>query len=368
MGRYDFKSVGGEAGNAIQAFIIQRAIQARQQQQDAVAKQERDDQAKRQADDLKLRQDAQLLRRATEEREAGAQRNQQDDLANQREFTRATTIADRAMPGDVADPETAALLQKQGLGGQVKKVPGVVSQGTFKGNDENEIPQYDVSKSPDSFTMRGGSQYIAARTAADERSAEHDKDLNAKETQGEADRQLRELIARMSASTSAESAGLRNDLLKIQTQMAQDKLDAGRKATTDAAGAVKTSRSSVRDMAQSLLDDPALDGITGPVSGRRDTFFEGTAVDAKKRLDQLVGQLSLQARGQMKGQGQISDFEGRLLQNAVSAIDRAAGPEEVKKHLKEIVDAFSGDAPQNGPATNDTATAKPSGFRVVGVR
>ena len=162
-----------------------------------------------------------------------------------------------------------------------------------------------------------------------------------------------------------ETQGLRNDMLRIQMQQAEDKLEAGRKAQADQQAAVGNGRADVRDLAQSLLDDPALEGITGAIEGRRDTFFQGSAVDAKRRLDQLVGKLSLESRGKMKGQGQISDFEGRLLQNAVSAIDRAAGPEVVKKHLQEIVDAFSGDAPQSGPAA---PAAGGSSFRVIGVR
>jgi hypothetical protein len=69
----------------------------------------------------------------------------------------------------------------------------------------------------------------------------------------------------------------------------------------------------------------------------------------------------------MKGQGQVSDFEGRMLASAVSAIDRAAGPEVVKKHLQEIVDAFAGDAPNQGPQTT-TAPSGGSSFRVLGSR
>lgn len=359
MGRYGFTSSGAAGGNAIVQFLMQRAMQQRQASQDAVAQQEREQQAKEHAAELELR-------KGQERRIAEAQKATMDDLANQREFGRATTISENAMPGDPADETTRGLLEKQGYGGQVKKVPGVVSQGAFQGNDESGIPQYNVNQSPDSFQMRGGSKYLAQQEAERARAAEAEKTRTDVDARGESDRALRLLIAEMAASGKAGQSDLSNQLKQIQIDREREKLDTA-KQTRDAAGnAVKTSRATVRDMAQSLLDDPALDGITGSFEGRRDTFFEGHAVDAKRRLDQLVGNLSLQARGQMKGQGQISDFEGRLLSNAVTAIDRAAGPEVVKKHLKEIVDAFSGDAPRDEP----TKTPAPGGgsFRVVGVR
>jgi hypothetical protein len=367
MGRYGFVSPGAMAGNAIQEFLMQRALHERQAMLDQQNQQERARNNEQQDRGLGLQERQLALSQQQEARVAEAQAHAEKDAENQRQFSRATTISENAMPGDQADEQTRALLTAQGYGGQLKKMPGIYAQGALESTDENNIPTYGViEQAPESYQMRGGSKYLAARTAADERAAEGEKNRDAATERADSDRQTRELIARMSASGSAETRALANELKRIQITTAQDKLDATQKTRTDAASAVSGGRSEVRDLAQSLLDDPELSGITGPVQGRRDTFFTGTAVDAKKRLDQLVGKLSLESRGKMKGQGQISDFEGRLLANAVSAIDRAAGPEIVKKHLQAVVDAFKGDAPSDG-ATSGAPPAK-SSFRVVGVR
>lgn len=203
-----------------------------------------------------------------------------------------------------------------------------------------------------------------AHVTADQQKAD-DHAIGLRRREKQVDAQFRE----PRAGADPETVSLRNDLLRLQAEAAQGKIDAGKQAQADASKAVSGGRAEVRDLAQSLLNDPALDGITGSIEGRRDTFFDGKAIDAKRRLDQLVGKLSLESRGKMKGQGQVSDYEGRLLSNAVSAIDRSAGPEIVKQHLREIVDAFSGDVPRNEPTTNTGGgTPKAGGFRVVGVR
>lgn len=356
----DFTSPGASANDAITKFLIQRALYQRQQMLDAQSHDEKlkaDDIA---SGDLKLRQ-------GQEARIAGAQAETIKDAENQRNFTRANTISENALPGDAVDDPTRSLLTTQGFGGQMTKVPGIVAQGPQTGTDDNGVPQYQVNQSPDSYTMRGGSKYLSARAAEDARAAQAAATAAAAKDRADADRASRDQNAADALAGRADSQGLRNQLTEMQIQGMQDKRDATAKAQGDAANAVKTSRQGVRDLAQSILSDPALDGITGALQGRRDTFFDGKAIDEKTRLDQLIGQLSLQARGQMKGQGQISDFEGRLLANAVSAIDRAAGPEEVKKHLREIISSFSGDAPSSGPSTN-TAGGTGGGFRVVGVR
>lgn len=161
MGRYDFVSPGAMGNDAIQKFLVQRAMEQRQAQLDALAKEEQTAQLAQQAEHLKLQQ-------AQEKRLAEQQKTQQEDLRGQREFAKATTIANSALPGDPVDAPTRELLGRQGYGGQI--TPGIVAQGPLLGNDEQDIPQYGVMHQPD--TMRGGSQYLSARAAEDARAAQ----------------------------------------------------------------------------------------------------------------------------------------------------------------------------------------------------
>jgi hypothetical protein len=116
---------------------------------------------------------------------------------------------------------------------------------------------------------------------------------------------------------------------------------------TQATAAAASTRQQIRDLAQGLIDDPALDHISGPIAGRTVDILPGS-VDAARRLQQLTSLLSLESRSKLKGQGAVSDFEGKMLSNSVSAIDRRAGASNVKKHLQEIVTALAGDSPKAG--------------------
>src|SRR6185503_15237585 len=100
-----------EGGNAILKFLVQREMLNRQAMIDAYTRQAQEDEQKQKAADLELRT-------AQERRIAEAQKAAQADLEIEREFRRATTLAENAMPGDPADEPARALLERQGLGGQ----------------------------------------------------------------------------------------------------------------------------------------------------------------------------------------------------------------------------------------------------------
>ena len=332
-----FVSEGAAAGQAIRAFLLEQEQLRRQALLDEFARQ-------KEANDVTQSEEDRKLRREAEARAAADSKATRDALENEREFRRATTIADNALPGDAVDEATRKLLEAQGFGSQLKKIPGVVTQGPQIGT-ENDVPIYDVTQTPDTFQMRGGSRYLAARTAADERAAEAEKTRSAADARAQADRDLRELIARMQTSSSEETKGLRNDLLRIQTALAQDKLDAGRQDQVAKTEGTKSVRAQIRDLASGLLSDPNLEAIAGPIAGRTPDV-NPDSVDVARRLEQLVSSLALGERSKLKGQGQISDYEAKILANSVSALDRRAGGANLKKHLQEIVDAFTGDTPQ----------------------
>lgn len=360
---YGFTSPGAAGANAIQEFLLQRAMQERQAMLDSLA-------VEKQRESEQQAQAELTLRQQQEQRVAEAQQQSQADMEKERQFRRASTIATTGVPG-VIDPNTAGLLRNEGYGGLVTEGP--VQQGSFLGNDANDIPQYDVV--PGVLQFAGGSQYQNARVAEQARADAATQAQAAASERAAADRASREQtaaeanatreeIARMGAQNAGATRELQNELTRMRIDTEREKADAAKQTRTDQATGVANTRSQIRDLAQSLITDPELAGITGPIEGRRDTFLTGGAVDAKRRLDQLLGMLSLESRSKLKGQGTVSDFEGKMLERAVSAISRAAGPEITKQHLKEILDAFQGDKPQIGSA----APAGGSSFRVVGVR
>jgi hypothetical protein len=327
---FDFQSPGAAASAALRAFLLQREQQRRQDFLDSLT-------ADKQASDAAFRNDDLKLRQQQESRTAAAQQQQIADAEAERQFRRASTIAENALPDDPTDESTADLLRSQGYGGQLNAIPGVVGA--------------DGKTGTATYKLRGGSKYLNARAAEDAR-RQQAADTNAS----------RQQIADMNAQQRAEAAAARmqqaqtsNELaaarLDLQKAMADMKIDGAKQDRDDKAHAVAVGRSEIRELAQSLLDDPALESITGPVEGRRDTFFRSANVDALRRLQQLQNKLSLESRSKLKGQGQVSDYEGKMLASAVSAIDRSAGPEAVRKHLNEIVNAFSGDSPYEQPTT-----------------
>jgi hypothetical protein len=179
----------------------------------------------------------------------------------------------------------------------------------------------------------------------------------ARAEQSAADRELKTLIASMQSSANAETRALANELKRLQVQSERDKQDAARAEREQTAKAKAQGRSDVRDLAQGLIDDPNLDRITGNVGATTPDLRPGS-IDARARLTQLVNKLSLEGRNALKGQGAISDFEGRMLAAAVTSIDPRAGAETVRKHLKAIVAVMSDGEPAggNGPRIGERRT------------
>lgn len=188
-----------------------------------------------------------------------------------------------------------------------------------------------------------------ARQAAAERAAQADAqrvfmgeqneaNRKSREEQAQHDRELRELIARMSGSNSAESRALANQMRELQIQSAQDKLDNQRSDRVKADQATKQSRSEVYDLANELMNDPALSQAAGPLDAILPTIRPSTR-DFENRLSRLKNLLTFENRSKLKGQGAISDAETRMLEQAASALDLRAGDQNVKKELQRIMSA-----------------------------
>lgn len=60
----------------------------------------------------------------------------------------------------------------------------------------------------------------------------------------------------------------------------------------------------------------------------------------KSDVNTLISQLALAARGQLKGQGAVSDFEGRLLKQAQTSLNFNMGPEQARYELAQVEGAI----------------------------
>ena len=102
-GRYNFGSEGAAGYDALQEELMRRDLARRQALLDERAQQEEEENRRIRSADLKLRQDR-------EARDAAEQRETRTNLEHERDFRRASTISENALPGDPVDAETKALL------------------------------------------------------------------------------------------------------------------------------------------------------------------------------------------------------------------------------------------------------------------
>ena len=87
-----------------------------------------------------------------------------------------------------------------------------------------------------------------------------------------------------------------------------------------------------------LMNDPYLKNMVGPINSR----LPNTSADAARvqsRMDQVSGQGFMAARSFLKGQGQITDFESRRAEAAMSRMNAAQSYEDYVAALEEFQDA-----------------------------
>ncbi len=87
-----------------------------------------------------------------------------------------------------------------------------------------------------------------------------------------------------------------------------------------------------------LLNDEQYENISGKMQTGLIPFTEGK--QTAKNYNQLKGMLALDKRQMLKGQGQISDFEFKVLGDAASNLTRWSSEEDFKSALQNIKGAF----------------------------
>lgn len=135
-------------------------------------------------------------------------------------------------------------------------------------------------------------------------------------------------------------------LKMLQAQKSQADID---KAKRDAEAAEKAKSSetyniqNAADLVSELKSHPGFKGIYGNWQGASPTFRQ-QSIDAESIRDQLLNVMTLAARGQIKGQGQITDSETLMLERAQSRLsnpqisdeDAAAEAEKVLDYLESL--------------------------------
>jgi hypothetical protein len=258
-GQYGFVSPGAMARNAIEEELLNRAALQRQAMLDKLTAEQQQGQADRAQQQL-------MVEAERERRIAEQDRQTQANLEDEREFRRASTIAESALPEDPIDEFTAELLKRQGFGSQIRR--GQPTQGDYLGDGEAGVPQYNVI--PGILQMRGGSKYLNARAAEDARAAVTESNRVAADERASAERANRELIARIMADSRRDSAnapGRQSDYERFLNRWATAQGLDPAKVTADQELAAreqfyKASRS--RSPFDDLFDDDASGGAARP--------------------------------------------------------------------------------------------------------
>lgn len=93
----------------------------------------------------------------------------------------------------------------------------------------------------------------------------------------------------------------------------------------------------------SLVDEllsKNLNNVTGLLSGLK-SRIPGETQYVKNQLNQVKNILSVSNRAKLKGQGAVSDFEGKMLASAASALNTNLSVEDLRKELSKIRGVFA---------------------------
>ena len=113
---------------------------------------------------------------------------------------------------------------------------------------------------------------------------------------------------------------------------------------------VTESLSRVNDI-NTTLQNPNFDSAFG-ISGLYSGLIPGSpAVTVRAQVQQIIDSAALAARGQLKGQGAVSDFEGQMLKNAQTELKFTQNAADAKKALVKIRGAITTSSGGSAPVT-----------------
>ena len=161
-----------------------------------------------------------------------------------------------------------------------------------------------------------------------------------------------ELNLRQTIRGINSQVGLNNiekeQLIAQAYQTAQDKVDeidnyiaqlkysyASSNTTSD-----NSTKNQIVDLVDEVLGSNNLKGVTGVSIANK---IPGTSsYDLQKKIDQIKNKLTVEERAKLKGQGQISDRETQMLENAVTALDSGMSETAFRTELQNIKDILNG--------------------------
>lgn len=116
----------------------------------------------------------------------------------------------------------------------------------------------------------------------------------------------------------------------------------------------------------------SLDGADfDKIYGREERFYPDWArsqegVDMKSNINQLVGLLKLGARGELKGQGTISDFESKMLGDAATQLENnLISPQAAKRAYQQAIEVLYKSAGQQSVTSLEVGTVE-DGYEYMG--
>jgi len=89
-----------------------------------------------------------------------------------------------------------------------------------------------------------------------------------------------------------------------------------------------------------VLADPNIDSVFGLTSYFNRTIPGTSEYTLSSQVNNIIQQAALAARGQLKGQGAVSDFEGKMLKEAQTALKLNMNTEDAKKALIKLKGAI----------------------------
>lgn len=112
-----------------------------------------------------------------------------------------------------------------------------------------------------------------------------------------------------------------------------------------------------------MFANPKLGNITGPIGQYTGGLF-GEAATAKNQYNFVKSFLSLENRQKLKGQGAVSDFEGKMLAEASTALGRNLNETEFRKQLATVKGVLT---TASGGEANVVITDKKTGQKKAGL-
>jgi len=141
---------------------------------------------------------------------------------------------------------------------------------------------------------------------------------------------------------------------------------------------VVQSANSLVGVLDSILKDPYLDNMTGPVSGRMPNL-SARSQDIQSKIDQVMGKTFLQAFNSLRGGGAITEIEGqkatqslnRLQNTKVGTEAWVQAAQEFRQDVLDLVDIARRKAAGNYaplPAPNLDSKVLPDGYKIERVQ